>query len=140
MSTVTRRRFLSSALATACIGNLPHLVAAGEPRRLVCQSRILDVNGKPATVFGIGEDGKGQGLVLDPRERFQVALVNRLAEPTLIHWHGQMPPNVQDGVPGVTQPPLAAGGEYLYDFERSLAAIGCTRISACSARTCFPHR
>lgn len=117
MSTVTRRRFLSSALATACIGNLPHLVAAGEPRRLVCQSRILDVNGKPATVFGIGEDGKGQGLVLDPRERFQVALVNRLAEPTLIHWHGQMPPNVQDGVPGVTQPPLAAGGEYLYDFE-----------------------
>src|SRR4029453_3617886 len=33
-----------------------------------------------------------------------------------LHWHGPSPPNGQDGVPYVTQPPIKAGEQRLYDF------------------------
>src|SRR5438552_189827 len=40
----------------------------------------------------------------------------RLSEPTLVHWHGLTPPSAQDGVPGLSQDPIAAGASYDYDF------------------------
>jgi FtsP/CotA-like multicopper oxidase with cupredoxin domain len=46
-----------------------------------------------------------------------VRLKNECGEAALIHWHGLTPPNDQDGVPGVTQPPLPPGGRYEYDFD-----------------------
>ncbi|UCH75337.1 MAG: multicopper oxidase domain-containing protein, partial [Rhodospirillales bacterium] len=115
MPDLTRRALLSAAAASAFSAAVPHRAAAGAARRLVCDSRILEVNGKAAKVFGLGESGAG--LALREDERFRVALVNRLTEPTLVHWHGQTPPNAQDGVPGVTQPALKPGGEYHYDFQ-----------------------
>jgi len=36
--------------------------------------------------------------------------------PTLIHWHGMTPPWQQDGVPGISGPPVAAGSSAEYDF------------------------
>lgn len=41
---------------------------------------------------------------------------NSLLEATTIHWHGLRVPNQMDGVPGVTQPPIPAGGEFRYEF------------------------
>ena len=41
---------------------------------------------------------------------------NQLDVPSLIHWHGLTPPWQQDGVPGVSGPPIAAGGTADYDF------------------------
>lgn len=117
MSDLSRRQLISVAAAATFTAVLPGLAAAGASRRLVCQSRVLDVNGKAATVFAIGEDNASPGLVLNSNERFRVSLLNRLAEPTLIHWHGQTPPNAQDGVPDVTQPALAPGAAYDYDFQ-----------------------
>ena len=37
-------------------------------------------------------------------------------EPSLIHWHGLTPPWQQDGVPGISGPPIAAGESAEYDF------------------------
>ena len=45
-----------------------------------------------------------------------VRLVNELAEPTAVHWHGVRVPNVMDGAPYLTQPPVAAGGGFDYRF------------------------
>jgi FtsP/CotA-like multicopper oxidase with cupredoxin domain len=36
-----------------------------------------------------------------------VRVVNDLAEPTSVHWHGVRLPNAMDGVPGLTQAPIA---------------------------------
>ena len=58
----------------------------------------------------------GQGLILDPGQPFRVDLTNDLAEPTLIHWHGQIPPNAQDGVPDLPMPLMAPGETRSYDF------------------------
>jgi FtsP/CotA-like multicopper oxidase with cupredoxin domain len=49
-------------------------------------------------------------------DRVIVHFKNRLPEATSIHWHGLRVSNDMDGVPGVTQDPIAAGGEFRYDF------------------------
>jgi len=40
-----------------------------------------------------------------------VRVRNRLPESTSVHWHGVPLPNAMDGVPGVTQEPIKAGGQ-----------------------------
>ncbi|MDP5309251.1 multicopper oxidase family protein [Paracoccus spongiarum] len=44
-------------------------------------------------------------------------LTNDLTEPTIIHWHGQIPPNAQDGVPDMPMPLLQPRETRAYDFE-----------------------
>ena len=61
-------------------------------------TRIIEVNGRAATVKGLLNSTGRPGLVLDPGTRFHVDLTNDLAEETIVHWHGQIPPNTQDGV------------------------------------------
>jgi FtsP/CotA-like multicopper oxidase with cupredoxin domain len=49
-------------------------------------------------------------------ERLRVDFKNSLPQSTTIHWHGVRVPNAMDGVPGVTQPPIPAGGTFRYEF------------------------
>lgn len=44
----------------------------------------------------------------------EILLHNRLSEPTSIHWHGLRVANEMDGVPGVTQDPVAPGDQFTY--------------------------
>jgi len=46
----------------------------------------------------------------------EVVVRNELDESTSIHWHGLHVPNDQDGVAGVTQPPIAPGETFTYRF------------------------
>lgn len=80
------------------------------------ESRVLDVNGKPAKVFALRQPDGVPGFVAEAGRRFHVRLENRIQEPTLIHWHGLTPPSAQDGVPGLSQPALKPGESYVYDF------------------------
>ncbi|WP_331712957.1 multicopper oxidase family protein [Legionella waltersii] len=48
---------------------------------------------------------------------FDAIVKNTLDAPTVIHWHGLILPNNQDGVPYVTQPPIPAKGSYHYRFK-----------------------
>jgi FtsP/CotA-like multicopper oxidase with cupredoxin domain len=50
-------------------------------------------------------------------DRLIIHFRNSLPEPTTIHWHGLRIPNDMDGAPGVTQQPIATGGEFRYEFE-----------------------
>ncbi len=78
--------------------------------------RTLEINGKLATVMGLHQPDGKQGLFIDVNQPFNVTLQNSLAVPTAIHWHGLHPPNNQDGVPGLTQPVVAPGSSFRYDF------------------------
>jgi zinc transporter ZupT len=49
-------------------------------------------------------------------DRVKVILTNNLPEPTVIHFHGLPVPADMDGVPGVTQAPVAPGGTFAYVF------------------------
>src|SRR6266478_7445029 len=119
----TRRQILASGVAMA--GAIPFLTkeraaAAPETRaanlRLTAGTRTLDVHGKSARVFGlIGPNGK-PGITLSPGERFHIELVNQAGTPTIVHWHGQLPPWTQDGFPWPQTPPIAVGGTHSYDY------------------------
>ena len=46
----------------------------------------------------------------------RIAFTNRLPVETSVHWHGIGVPNAMDGVPGVTQDPIAPGESFTYEF------------------------
>ncbi|MGX1100671.1 multicopper oxidase family protein [Amorphus sp. MBR-141] len=118
MNTLSRRGFLAASAAAIGAAHMPRLAFAQTvaPISLSAATRTLDINGRAATVFGLAGPG-GQGLVLDPGQKFRVDLTNDLGVGTIIHWHGQIPPNAQDGVPDMPMPLLAAGETRSYDFE-----------------------
>src|SRR6266852_4373737 len=120
---LTRRQILASGVAMAVTIPFPPITrATAAPEspaaklRLTADTRTLDVDGKPARVFGLtGPNGK-PGITLSPGERFHVDLVNRAGTSTIIHWHGQLPPWTQDGFPWPQTPPIAAGDTHSYDY------------------------
>jgi FtsP/CotA-like multicopper oxidase with cupredoxin domain len=92
------------------------LASAQTPAELKVASRIIEVNGRAAKVFGIVNSGGGNGLSLMLGEKFRVRVKNDLDVETLLHWHGLNPPSAQDGVPMLSQAPLKPGESFDYDF------------------------
>lgn len=118
MSTIlSRRDFVGAALATSLLPVLPAAaVTPANSKRLVAGTRVIEVNGRAAKVFGlIGPDGR-PGLRLAPGERFQVELANEAGAPTIVHWHGQLPPWKQDGFPWPQTPSIGNGAAQAYDY------------------------
>jgi FtsP/CotA-like multicopper oxidase with cupredoxin domain len=63
-------------------------------------------------------NGVEPGPVLRVRQGapFRAAVENRLTESTTVHWHGIRLPNAMDGVPGLTQKPIAPDERFDYAF------------------------
>jgi FtsP/CotA-like multicopper oxidase with cupredoxin domain len=83
---------------------------------LQLQRRTIEVNGKPASVFAIRQPDGTSGIMTEVGKRFRVRVENNIDQPSLIHWHGLTPPYQQDGVPGISGPPIPPGGSAEYDF------------------------
>ena len=83
---------------------------------LQVQRRSIEVKGKPASILAVRQPDGTPGLVTAVGRRFRVHLENKLDVPTLIHWHGLTPPWQQDGVPGISGPPITPGSSADYDF------------------------
>ncbi|MFO1183375.1 MAG: multicopper oxidase family protein [Bauldia sp.] len=117
-----RRAFLASAAA------LGASFAAGRPAELLAQAaappptilkiatRTLEVNKKPAKVFGLTANDK-PGIRMKAGDAFKAMLSNETAEPTIVHWHGLTPPWEQDGVADAPLPMIAPGSARGYDFK-----------------------
>ena len=117
MQRLSRRGFLAASAALAAPLFLPlGLRAEKAPRLLRATTRTLDIGGRAVSVTGILNDQGKTGLILNPGEGFRLDVVNELDAPTSLHWHGQIPPNAQDGVPDMPQPALAAGERRSFDF------------------------
>jgi FtsP/CotA-like multicopper oxidase with cupredoxin domain len=58
----------------------------------------------------------GPTIRVKPGEPIRIKVTNRLREPTTIHWHGLDIPADQDGVPFLSQPPIAPGATFTYAF------------------------
>ena len=117
MIALSRRGFLAASAATAASLILPASARAQSARMsLTATTRTLDIRGRAATVWGLMDGNGRSGLVLDPGQAFAVDLTNTLTEPTIIHWHGQIPPNAQDGVPDMPMATLQPGESRAYDF------------------------
>ena len=115
---VSRRTVIASTLSAAATG-LGLTRALGEavpPIVLQLQRRNIEVNGKSASVYGIRQPDGTFGITTSVGERFRVRVENQIDAPSLIHWHGLTPPWRQDGVPGISGPPIPPGGSADYDF------------------------
>ncbi len=117
MITNLSRRALLKGICAAPLAT--GIARANSPAELKIDSRIIEVNGRAAKVFGIANSRGGNGFSLMLGERFQARVRNDLAEETLLHWHGLNPPSAQDGVPMLSQAPIKPGGYFDYDFENT---------------------
>lgn len=91
----------------------------GPPRevRLIAEEDEIEIGpGRTARTWLFNGEYPGPALRLREGERLRVTLENRLSEETTIHWHGIPVPNAMDGVPEVTQDPVAPGETFVYDF------------------------
>jgi FtsP/CotA-like multicopper oxidase with cupredoxin domain len=85
-----------------------HLIA--EPvRRKIAPFKTLDVWGYNGTC-------PGPTIQVQQGDRVRVIFENKLPESTSLHWHGLEVPIEQDGVPWISQNPVAPGETYTYEF------------------------
>ncbi|MCL2428094.1 MAG: multicopper oxidase family protein [Alphaproteobacteria bacterium] len=111
---LTRRGAIASALAAAGIAG--SRAETQKPTVLRIERRSIEVDGQPASVFALRQPDGQSGLVALSGKPFRVRLENRIDEPSLVHWHGLLPPWQQDGVPGLSGSPIAPGDAADYDF------------------------
>ncbi len=118
---ISRRTLLRSAAALSVGALLPSL-ARGEPGASVTLSpgparvQLVGKSYPQTAVWAYNGAIPGPELRLKQGERLRVVVENGLAEATTVHWHGIRLPNAMDGVPELTQPPIAPGESFTYDF------------------------
>ena len=93
--------------------------ATGAPHALRAAPATVPLLGDagPATrVWAYNGSVPGPMLRVRQGDTLRVRVANGLPEATTVHWHGLRLPNAMDGVPMVTQDPIAAGGTFDYAF------------------------
>ena len=76
----------------------------------------LDLGGRTVTTWAYGDTAPGPLLRADAGDVLRVEVDNQLPVATSVHWHGIALRNDMDGVPGITQDPITAGGALRYEF------------------------
>lgn len=115
--TWTRRGVLSASLASAALAPLR---AGGAPEVLTAalgrQQMLPDPFG-PTKIWGFDGVAPGPEIRIAKGGRLRRRVLNRLDEPTSVHWHGIRIENAMDGVAGLTQAPIRPGESFDYDFS-----------------------
>lgn len=119
---LSRRKALGLIGGTAAAAALPFPAGAKSTavRRLTAapsEARLVGSSYPATRVWAYDGQVPGPILRLPQGGRLEVDLLNRLPEDTTIHWHGLRLPNAMDGVPGVTQPPVAPEQRFRYAFD-----------------------
>jgi multicopper oxidase len=132
---VTRRAFLSSAaLGGAALAGAPVARAASRPappketayvprpnatQYVIAVSRTSINPDGTQSVQAILGNGRLPGPEIRVREGdlLRVLVENQLPDsPTSIHWHGLLDPAAMDGVPDISNAPIAQGRMYIYEY------------------------
>jgi FtsP/CotA-like multicopper oxidase with cupredoxin domain len=125
-STCSRRAFLAQgagALGLLAVSRRVRAQEAASPREFALTAAQSDIDvgaGLPWQTWAYNGTVPGPLLRATEGERIRVVLENHLSAPTTIHWHGVPVPNVMDGVPGVTQPSVNPGEQFVYEFDAPL--------------------
>ncbi len=72
--------------------------------------------GSRAKCWGYNGTTPGPTIEAIEGDRVRILVTNRLPEHTTIHWHGILLPSGMDGVGGLSQPHIAPGETYAYEF------------------------
>jgi FtsP/CotA-like multicopper oxidase with cupredoxin domain len=72
--------------------------------------------GMKANLWGYNGQSPGPTIEVVEGDRVRIFVTNKLPEHTSIHWHGQLLPSGMDGVTGLSQPGIAPGKTFVYEF------------------------
>ena len=72
--------------------------------------------GRPVDCWGFNGTMPGPTIEVTQGDRVRLVVENRLPELFSMHWHGFEIPIAMDGVPGLTQDPIAPGETFTYEF------------------------
>ncbi len=128
MPHLDRRSFLTASAVAGAAGLAGPLIGRfGVPGALAAEPAPVELTARPMA-FDLTGKGLTRGMmtygegtlppVLRARQGdvFAARLVNRLDEPTTVHWHGMRLENRMDGVPVLTQPYVYPGDHFDYRF------------------------
>lgn len=120
---VRARQRVSRAGATSVVtpngGTLPLREVAGVKVGYL-RAEPLDhefAPGLSAKCWGYNGGTPGPTIEVQEGDRLRLYVENGLPEPTTVHWHGIILPNGMDGVAGLTQPAIAPGEVFKYEFD-----------------------
>ncbi|MFJ8956927.1 multicopper oxidase family protein [Streptomyces sp. NPDC102381] len=85
--------------------------------RLTAAATRLDLGDRTVKSWSYGGDLPGKEVRVTAGDTLALTLANHLPEPTSMHWHGIALRNDMDGVPGLTQKPVAPGADFTYRFK-----------------------
>lgn len=83
---------------------------------LTAASSTVDLGGRQVQTWCYGAQVPGPEIRVRRGDLVQVDLTNNLPQPTTVHWHGLALRNDMDGVPALTQPEVAPGSSFRYEF------------------------
>ncbi len=118
---LSRRVFLAgSAVAGAAISMRP--AWAGTPKTFTLRAapgraQLVPKPWGETDVWCFGGTVPGPEIRVQQGDRLRTTVENVLAEETTVHWHGLRVPNAMDGVPHLTQAPIAPGESFTYEFD-----------------------
>jgi multicopper oxidase len=87
--------------------------------RLTATAGQVDLGGLAVDTWSYDGRIPGPPIRVTAGEVVRATLVNQLPAETTLHWHGIALRNNADGVPHLTQPPVAPGDELTYEFTAS---------------------
>jgi FtsP/CotA-like multicopper oxidase with cupredoxin domain len=121
--TIHRRELLLGSAGVAAAAWLPRsALGVATPAReftLVAAPARASLVGPPhpeTDVWAYNGRTPGPDIRVRQGEHIRVVVENRLSEETTVHWHGIRLPNAMDGVPHLTQKPIAPGENFAYEF------------------------
>ncbi len=120
---LSRRSFLAAAGAAAGMAAVPAWAVSSLPGRQFDltaspgDTHLIDSDGAKTKVWSYNGRVPGPEIRVRQGERLRVAVRNDLTEETTVHWHGLRVPNAMDGVPHLTQKPIAPGETFVYEFD-----------------------
>lgn len=117
----SRRDVLRTGIATMAVSAMPSIAAgAAREHRLrpaPAMAPLLGTAGPEVPVWAYNGKVPGPELRLRQGEILRVAVENGLDQETTVHWHGLRIPVAMDGVPVLSQKPIAQGGRFDYEFQ-----------------------
>jgi multicopper oxidase len=76
----------------------------------------IDIGARTVQTWSFGGELPGKEIRVRRGDLLRAQVTNQLPDPTSVHWHGIALRNDMDGVPDLTQPPIAPGGSMRYEF------------------------
>ncbi|GAB3414394.1 multicopper oxidase domain-containing protein [Niabella aquatica] len=83
---------------------------------LFVKDTIVNYAGKAKRAIAVNGQIPMPTLEFTQGDTAEIVVHNQLKESTSLHWHGVFLPNKEDGVPWLTQKPIAPGETYTYRF------------------------